>query len=82
MGLYAIKQELEDLSLKYRHPHIYQQVLQQVQDNEETRARIIDEFVAPVREKLTQRRLSVRYHRRPKSIYSISLQDAAQGHSF
>ncbi len=71
MGLYAIKQELEDLSLKYRHPHIYQQVLQQVQDNEETRARIIDEFVAPVREKLTSAGYQFDITGRPKSIYSI-----------
>lgn len=71
MGLYAIKQELEDLSLKYRHPLIYQEVLKLLHDNEETRSRIIDEFVAPVREKLTSAGYQFDITGRPKSIYSI-----------
>lgn len=34
LGLYAIKTELEDLSLKYRHPLVYQELLNKIRDNE------------------------------------------------
>jgi len=41
LGLYAIKTELEDLSLKYRYPKIYEDLVIKVRDNEKKRQTMI-----------------------------------------
>ncbi|MDR0814374.1 MAG: HD domain-containing protein, partial [Bacteroidales bacterium] len=54
MGFYSIKQELEDLSLKYRHPKIYVDIVNLLKDNEEKRNQALQDFMEPVRQKLTE----------------------------
>ncbi|MDR2848586.1 MAG: RelA/SpoT family protein [Bacteroidales bacterium] len=71
MGFYSIKQELEDLSLKYRHPKIYIDIVNLLKDNEEKRNQVLHNFMAPVREKLTDSGYKFEMTGRPKSIYSI-----------
>jgi GTP diphosphokinase / guanosine-3',5'-bis(diphosphate) 3'-diphosphatase len=71
LGLYAIKTELEDLSLKYRHPKIYNEILNRLHDNEENRRKQIEEFAEPIREILKKNSINGDISGRPKSIYSI-----------
>ncbi len=71
LGFYSIKQELEDLSLKYRHPKIYSDIVTMLKDNEEKRNKTIEDFMIPVREKLIRNGYKFEMTGRPKSIYSI-----------
>jgi GTP pyrophosphokinase len=71
MGFYTIKQELEDLSLKYRHPKIYTDIINLLKDNEEKRKKTLEEFMIPIREQLIENKYQFEMSGRPKSIYSI-----------
>ncbi len=71
MGLYAIKTELEDLSLKYRHPKIYNEIVSRLHDNEDIRKKQIEEFAGPIKTILDKHNISYEISGRPKSIYSI-----------
>ncbi len=71
LGLYAIKTELEDLSLKYRHPEIYEELSRKIIENEKRRLHKINMFTLPISQKLTEQGIKFRVAGRPKSIYSI-----------
>jgi len=71
LGLYAIKTELEDLSLKYRHPKIYNEIEKKIRLNEKRRITEINRFSLPIIEKLDKTGLNYEINGRPKSIYSI-----------
>lgn len=71
LGLYALKTELEDLSLKYRHPKIYHEIVNRLHDNEEIRRKQIEEFSRPIAEILHKNNITFEVSGRPKSIYSI-----------
>jgi len=71
LGFYSIKQELEDLSLKYRHPKIYQDIVNLLKDSEEKRKKSVEEFMFPIRNKLIENGYSFEMTGRSKSIYSI-----------
>jgi len=71
LGLYAIKTELEDLSLKYRYPKIYQDLLDNIKDNENRRQQMINNFALPIIDKLNKAGFRYDISGRPKSIYSI-----------
>ncbi len=71
LGLYPIKTELEDLSLKYRHPKIYDEIVNRLHDTQENRRKQIEEFSKPIREALDKNNITYEISGRPKSIYSI-----------
>ena len=71
LGFYSIKQELEDISLKYRHPKIYSDIVNLLKDSEEKRNKSVEEFMAPIREKLSENGFKFEITGRSKSIYSI-----------
>lgn len=71
LGLYAIKTELEDLSLKYRHPKIYNEIVSRLKDSEATRRKLIEDFIGPIDQSLSKLNISHEITGRPKSIYSI-----------
>jgi GTP pyrophosphokinase len=71
LGLYAIKTELEDLSLKHRYPKIYNDLLQNISENEQKRQHFINKFALPIIEKLNGSGIEFDISGRPKSIYSI-----------
>ena len=71
LGFYSIKQELEDLSLKYRHPQQYSDIVNLLKDSEDERSKSVDEFMIPIREKLIENGYKFEMTGRPKSIYSI-----------
>jgi GTP pyrophosphokinase len=71
LGLYTIKTELEDLSLKYRYPKIYSEIAEKLKDTEEKRIHLINKFSLPIIDKLESSHISFDISGRPKSIYSI-----------
>ncbi len=71
MGLYAIKTEMEDLSMKYLEPDTYRYIAQKLQDTKRERARYINDFIRPIKEKLEKAEFSFEIYGRPKSIHSI-----------
>jgi GTP diphosphokinase / guanosine-3',5'-bis(diphosphate) 3'-diphosphatase len=71
LGLYAIKTELEDLSLKYRHPNVFDEITTKIQTNEKKRQQEINRFSLPIIEKLEDNGIDFDINGRPKSIFSI-----------
>lgn len=71
LGLYAIKTELEDLSLKYRYPKVYKEIEKKIELNEKKRITEISKFSLPIIHKLDESNLKYEINGRPKSIYSI-----------
>ena len=71
LGLYAIKTELEDLSFKYRHPKIYEEIAAKLKHGEKKHIALINKFSLPIIEKLSEAGLRFDISGRPKSIYSI-----------
>lgn len=71
MGLYNIKTEMEDLSMKYLEPEAYREIAQKLAETKRERTRFINEFIRPIREKLEQGNFNFEIYGRPKSIHSI-----------
>lgn len=71
MGLYAIKSELEDLSLKYEHPDDFDNISQKIIEQEEKQQKIIRKIIAPIKEKLKEANIKCSIKNRPRSIFSI-----------
>ncbi|MFZ9213649.1 MAG: RelA/SpoT family protein [Sediminibacterium sp.] len=71
MGLYNVKTELEDLSMKYMEPVGYKDIAKKLAETKRERTRYINEFVKPIKEKLTNSGFEFEIYGRPKSIHSI-----------
>jgi len=71
LGLYRLKNELEDLSLMYRHPNKYQEIKDEVKNTSEKREEEIEEFLLPIKKKLEENRITYELVAKPKPIYSI-----------
>jgi GTP pyrophosphokinase len=71
MGLYAIKTEFEDLSLKYTNREIYREIAEKINETKRSRDKYIAEFIAPLKEKLSGLGFDFEIKGRTKSIHSI-----------
>ena len=71
MGLYKIKTELEDLSMKYLEPMEYKAIATKLSETKRERTRYINEFIRPIKEKLQAGGFDFEIYGRPKSIHSI-----------
>jgi GTP pyrophosphokinase len=71
LGLFLIKQELEDLSLKYRYPKVYEELQNKIESREKTRKYYINNFISPIEEKLKNEKINFKIERDPPTIYSI-----------
>lgn len=71
LGLYMIKSELEDLSMKYMEPVTYKFIAQQLNEKKAERENFIKGFIAPIKEILNEQGLEADVYGRPKSIHSI-----------
>lgn len=72
LGLYAIKSELEDLSLKYTDPQQFAFIKQKLNETKRSRDAYIAEFIEPVQQKLKEAGLTFDIKGRTKSIHSIN----------
>ena len=71
IGLYHIKSEMEDLSLKQIQPEAYQTITDKLTKTSTRRNRFIREFIQPVQDELTRQGFDFSIKTRLKSIYSI-----------
>ncbi|WP_131538950.1 RelA/SpoT family protein [Pedobacter nototheniae] len=71
LGLYAIKSELEDLSMKYLDPDTYKFIAKKLNEKKAERALFIKKFVEPIDEIIHEQGLVADVYGRPKSIHSI-----------
>lgn len=71
MGLYAIKTEMEDLSLKYTDPEVYRDIAKKLAETKRERTKFINDFIRPLKEELEKRGFNFNIYGRPKSIFSI-----------
>ncbi|MDP2189123.1 MAG: bifunctional (p)ppGpp synthetase/guanosine-3',5'-bis(diphosphate) 3'-pyrophosphohydrolase [Sphingobacteriaceae bacterium] len=82
LGLYAVKSELEDLSLKYTDPEIYKDIARRLQETKLKRDRFIRDFIVPIRKEMEALGLPFEIKGRPKSINSIYNKMRKQGVEF
>ncbi|MCE3076139.1 RelA/SpoT family protein [Chryseobacterium gwangjuense] len=82
LGLYNIKSELEDLSLKYNNPEIYNEITEKLELAKENREKYIEEFKTEVSEQLKEEGLNFTIKGRAKAISSIYRKMLKQGVSF
>jgi GTP diphosphokinase / guanosine-3',5'-bis(diphosphate) 3'-diphosphatase len=71
MGLYAIKTELEDLSLKYTNRDIYREIANKINETKSSRDQFISEFITPLKQKIEALGFTFEIKGRTKSINSI-----------
>lgn len=71
LGLYSIKSELEDLSLKFRFADEYEQIEERLEETRLARNEFVDAFRAPIVEKLRGAGIDFQISTRVKSVYSI-----------
>ena len=71
LGLYEIKSELEDLSLRYTQPEVYFDLKDKLANTKNERNRYIREFIKPVKAELVSHGLDFEIAGRSKSIHSI-----------
>jgi len=71
LGLYNIKTELEDLSLKFKHPEIYNDIDTKISGSEKERTQFITNFSLPIISSLDNQGIEFDIDGRTKSIYSI-----------
>lgn len=82
IGLYNIKTHLEDLSLKYTEPEVYQDIQAKIEDTEEEQLAYIEDFSNIIRNSLDKEGLNYDIKGRMKSIFSIRRKMKAQNVAF
>jgi GTP pyrophosphokinase len=82
LGLYAIKSELEDLSIKYTQREAFKEISANLNAKKAARDRFIKKFIEPIKEKLDEANLKYEIKGRPKSIFSILKKMNHQGIPF
>lgn len=71
LGLYRLKSELEDLSLKYTEKAIYYEIKEKLNATKEKRESYIAAFIEPIKKRLEEAGLKFHIKGRTKSIHSI-----------
>ncbi|RNC89585.1 MAG: bifunctional (p)ppGpp synthetase/guanosine-3',5'-bis(diphosphate) 3'-pyrophosphohydrolase [Allomuricauda sp.] len=82
IGLYNIKTQLEDLSLKYTEPEVYQDIFNKIEDTEEEQQSYIKNFTKIIKDSLDNEGLNYQVKGRMKSIFSIRRKMKAKSISF
>ncbi len=72
LGLNAIKNELEDLYLRFTDRAVYESIARNIDDTRTARNKFIKQFMQPIKEELDRLKIKYEIKGRPKSIYSIS----------
>jgi len=82
LGLYKIKNKLEDLGLKYTEPEIYNDIVSKLKETKEEQDAYIKDISDVLKTALDEEKMDYIIKGRPKSIYSIYRKMKAQGVSF
>ncbi len=71
LGIYWIKNDLEDNALRFQRPEVYYQLKRNVAKKKVERQRYIEDFIGDVSEKLKDAGIAAEVMGRPKHFYSI-----------
>jgi GTP pyrophosphokinase len=82
LGLYNIKQELEDLGLKYTEPEVYHSIASKIKESKEEQEAYIQAFADRLKDGLDQENFKYVIKGRFKSIFSIRRKMRKQNVSF
>lgn len=82
IGLYNIKNDLEDFGLKYTEPNVYADILNKMEESQDAQKAYIDDFSNIIKESLDKEGLNYIIKGRPKSIFSIRRKMKTQNVSF
>lgn len=82
IGLYNIKTELEDLSLKYTEPEVYRDIVLKLKSSKAGEIKYLKKFSSKIKEELKKEGFEFTMKERTKSIYSIRKKMINQGVSF
>ena len=82
LGLYKIKNKLEDLGLKYTEPETYNDIVSKIKETKEEQDAYISDISEVLKKALDIEKLDYIIKGRPKSIYSIYRKMKAQGVGF
>ena len=82
LGLYKIKNKLEDLGLKYTEPETYDDIVSKIKETKEEQDAYISDISEVLKKALDTEKLDYIIKGRPKSIYSIYRKMKAQGVGF
>ncbi|NRA13816.1 MAG: bifunctional (p)ppGpp synthetase/guanosine-3',5'-bis(diphosphate) 3'-pyrophosphohydrolase, partial [Crocinitomicaceae bacterium] len=82
LGIYTVKNELEDLAFRYTEPDLYQEIQTKLKSTKDVRDRFVRKFVQPIREALTHEGYIYKVKVRTKSISSIARKIRTKGVPF
>ena len=82
IGMYNIKSELEDLSLKYTEPEVYSDLFSKIKESKQQQDTYINSFKSMIKDSLDKENLAYEIKGRPKSIFSIRRKMMVQNVSF
>lgn len=71
IGLYNIKTALEDLSLKYTEPEVFNDISDKIEESKEEQQKYIDDFTKSIKDSLAKEKFNYTIKGRMKSIFSI-----------
>ena len=71
LGLYNIKSEMEDIYFRYAEPEQYRAITRKLKATEKDRARLMDEFIKPLEDELSEAGIRYKLKIRTKTAYSI-----------
>lgn len=71
LGINSIKSELEDLSLKYSKPDVYESILEKLDGTREELNKVLNDMIESVSELLSSHNIKFKIKGRVKSVYSI-----------
>lgn len=71
IGLYNVKNEMEDICLQHTNPYIYNQIKERLQTSERERLQFINRFIKPIKARLDKNNIKYKISGRPKTVYSI-----------
>ena len=71
IGLYNIKTALEDLSLKYTEPEVFNDISDKIEESKEDQQKYIDDFTRSIKDSLAKEKFNYTIKGRMKSIFSI-----------
>ena len=71
LGLYNIKSELENIYFRFADPEQFRQITNKLKATEKDRRRLTDEFIEPLKKKLSDAGIQYKLKMRTKTAYSI-----------
>lgn len=71
LGLYAIKSDLEELSMKHSNPEIFNSIQEKIQASKKKQKAWLADFIKPIERELETQKFKCDFKSRPKSVYSI-----------